>query len=600
MASIPRFCIIGPVLLVILLSALPGGTQALEITRSHAASAAPPDAAEALACPDVDGYLCRLSPGPDGLSGAGPLRTIDVYPNWPRVMSGRNNRGGVCVDLDGDGELETVYTGASSVYAWKLDGSLVAGWPRTTSGASDGAPAYGDVDGDGVGEIVVTTKIGTGNTGMLYVFNPDGSVPSPFPIALNGGATKTPTLGDVDGDGVLDIAVEERAYPIGYVCVYKGDGTELPGWPQPLDYVPGSAAAVGDITGDGIPEVVAESYYSIYAYDAQGNLLSGFPVTPGNSRVFSYASPVLADLDGDGQREILCGDHSTGSGNGAVHVLRSDGTPLPGWPRYTANWIYGPASVGDIDGDGDPDVAVGDQVLSGSPADYAYAWNAEGFPLPGFPIGPIWAINSQILLADLDGDDQVELMFDDNTSLNRYMGYNHDGTPMDGWPIYTNGTTFFINPLATDVDGDGELDLSGGGYLDGVGTSVYLWDAHVPVNAAKNYLTVLQYDPQHSGVYLGVDPAGVTPRGEGPGRVALAVGPNPFVGATTIRLAMAAPLGIYALDGRLVRELPPRAAGDAVVWDGRDARGQTLPAGAYWCVARGQGAEARRRVVLLR
>ncbi len=612
MVSMLRFVLCGCLLLAALLVAMPLEARALEIARADAAPAEVAIAGAVQAWPDVMGHTCRLVADPAALPGAEPARGIEVFPNWPQVLANRNQCGGVYGNLDGDVELEIVYAAGSSVRAWNIDGSVVPGWPRSTSGATNGAPAYGDVDGDGADEIVVATSIGTGNSGMLYVFNGDGTNQSPFPISLNGGATRTPALADVDGDDILDVIVEERAYPIGYVCVYKGDGTEMPGWPQPLDYVPASGVAVGDITGDGIPEIAAESYYSIYAYSAQGELLPGFPYTPGSNRVFSYSSPVLADLDGDGLREIICGDHSLSSGNGAIHVRRCDGTSLPGWPRYTSNWIYGPPSVGDIDGDGEPDVAVGDQVLSGSPADYVYAWDAQGMPLAGFPIGPIWAINSQILLADLDNDDQVELMFDDNTSLNQYLGYNHDGTPMDGWPIHTNGTTFYIYPFAADVDGNGELDLSGGGYLDGVGTNVYLWDANVLVNPAKNYLTVLGYDPQHTGVYLGVDPAGVRPHAADGSRLALAVHPNPFTGATAIRLTpgavadagdaseSAVALAIYGSDGRLVRNLPAAATTGAITWDGRDGSGRVLPAGAYWCVARGLGGEARQRLILLR
>ncbi len=562
------------------------------------------------ALPDVCGFIIRVdgtvetvwdSASPEAPGG----RSIEVYPNWPVPVYGSNDRGGVYANLDADEELEIIYTTGARIDAWNIDGSPVPGWPQFTTGSANGAPAYGDVDGDDEGEIVVSTRIGTGGSGMLYVYEADGSIAAPFPISLNGGATKTPALGDVDGDGVLDIVVEERLYPTGYVTVYKGDGTVAPGWPQQLDYVPGSAAAVGDITGDGIPEVVGESYYSIYAWDHLGNLLPGFPFTPGSSRVFSYSSPVLADLDGDGMREILAGDHSTGGGSGGrVHVLRSDGTPLPGWPRDTSYWIYGPPAVGDIDGDGSPDVAVGDQVLSGSPVDRVYAWDAQGVALPGFPIGPIWAINTQILLADLDGDDQVELMFDDNTSLSRYMGYNHDGTPMDGWPLPVQGTTFFINPFAVDIDGDGELDLSGGGKEDDT-TYYFLWDANVPLNPAKNYLTILQYGPHHDGVYRPEDPAAAPAPASTSGGPRLIAGPNPFSGRTVLRLAGAADatwsLDIYAIDGRLVRSWASDAGSSvSLVWDGRDREGRALPAGVYLCVGRAAGQRFEKGVVHLR
>jgi PKD repeat protein len=240
-----------------------------------------------------------------------------------------------------------------------------------------------------------------------------------------------------------------------------------------------------------------------------GNVLDGFPFAPGTDRVFSYSSPVLADLDGDGIREILAGDHSLALGNGAVHALKFDGSVLEGWPKYTAHWIYGPPAVGDIDGDGEPDVAVGDQVLAGSPSNRVYAWDKNGNNLSGWPSPFINAINNQILLADFDGDNMVELMWDDNTSNNVYIGYNHDGTPMDGWPLSLNGSSFFMNPFAADINNDGNLDVSGAsGNLSTNALDFYLWNADVPVDPASSPLTILQYNVRHDGVYT--DPSALS------------------------------------------------------------------------------------------
>ena len=428
---------------------------------------------------------------------------IVEYPGWPQQLDGDTQRGGIYCNLDDDDALEVIYTVGQKTYAWNIDGSLVPGWPVSLQFYAYGAPACGDIDGDSEIEIVVSTRTaGTGNSGKVFAFEKDGSSVLGFPITLGGGATKTPVLADLNGDDVLEIIIEERDYPDGYVGVYYGDGTPYPGFPVAMDYIPASSVAVGDITGDDIPEIVAASYYSIIAYDVSGNMLAGFPFTPGNDRVFSYSSPVLADLDGDGNREIIVGDHSLSAGNGAVHILQNDGSLFPGWPKYVSNWIYAPPSVGDINGDGILDIAIGDQVLSGSPSDKVYVWDKDGNFLPGWPTSPIWAINSQILLTDLDGDNEVELMWDDNTSVGIYLGYNHDGTPMEGWPLNVQGSTFFINPFATDINGDGILDLSGAGKdINNGDCSIYLWNANVAVNEEKSFLPVLQYNVQHDGVY---------------------------------------------------------------------------------------------------
>lgn len=432
------------------------------------------------------------------------LDQIEIYPNWPIQLVGNSSRGGIYCNLDEDIDLEIVYNVEQQVYAWNLDGSVVDGWPVTVQLFPDGAPAFGDIDGDGEGEIVVSTRsAGTANSGFLHAYHKDGSNVDGFPVTLVGGTTKTPVLADLNGDDIYEIILEERAWPDGYVGVYSGDGTTYPGFPVTLDYIPGSAVAVGDITGDNIPEIVAESYYSIYAIDVNGNVLDGFPFTPGNERVFSYSTPVLADLDGDGRREIIAGDHSSASGNGAVHILKYDGSVFPGWPQYTGYWIYGPPAVGDIDGDGSLDIAIGDQVLSGSPVSKVFAWDKDGNILPGWPTVPIWAINNQIIMADLDGDNAVELMWDDNTDAGVYLGYNHDGTPMADWPLTVMGSTFFMNPFVCDINDDGILDISGAGRnLTTSEVYFYVWNANVPVNLELAELPVLQYNVRHDGVYV--------------------------------------------------------------------------------------------------
>ena len=429
---------------------------------------------------------------------------VQVMSGWPVSAAGPTNRGGIYCNLDEDPELEIVYNIGNKVYAWNIDGSDVTGWPKSVSSSpSSGAPAYGDIDGDGFEEVVVSCQTpGTGNTGKVYAFERDGSTVTGFPITCAGGPTRTPVLADLEDDGTMEIIVELRNWPNGFVSVYHGDGTIKEGWPAAMDYIPASAVAVGDITGDGIPEIVAESYYKVWAFGINGDTIAGFPYTAGADRVFSYSSPVIANMDGLGPNEILVGDHNLASGNGAVHIIKSDGTAYQGWPKFVSHWIYGPVSVADINSNGILDVAVGDQVLSGSAMDYVYAWDKDGTALPGFPIGPIWAVNSQIVIADLDGDNMFELMFDDNTSSAIYNGYNHDGTMMEGWPINVTGTSFFINPFVTDIDGDGLLNINGGGYdQNGDKSYIYMWENGVPYNEEKSVLPVLQYNVRHTGVY---------------------------------------------------------------------------------------------------
>lgn len=430
-----------------------------------------------------------------------------LFPGFPVTQLGSTIEGSIFCNMDSDSEFEIVVCIGQATYAFNLDGSLVPGWPKSISQVPSGAPAFGDIDGDGEGEIVTGSYFGS-SAGYVYAYEKDGSSVTGFPVN-SGYVTRSATLADLNNDGAMEIIVSKRTYPTGQVAVYKGDGTMFSGWPQDISSVPAASAAVGDITGDNVPEIIFEAYNSLYVWDAGGNLLPGFPYNLPADNVTSYSSPVLADLNNDNINEIVFGIHQlSGALGGAIYVLNNDGTLFSGWPKYTAYWVYAPPSVGYIDGDNQPDIAVGDQVLSGSPVDRIYAWDKNGNLLPGFPVLNQNAINAQIILTDIDGDDLTELVFDDNTTAANGDGYyhalNHDGTPVPGWPLITHGTTFFQTPCITDINNDGVLDMIGGGttgFGSGATTDIYLWNTQLDYTVPEIQMPMFQYNTMHDGVF---------------------------------------------------------------------------------------------------
>jgi hypothetical protein len=532
------------------------------------------------------------------------LDSFPVFTGYPLHISGQSIEGGIVCNMDADPELEIVYGMGFTVQAWNLDGAPVPGWPKTVSSyAVEGAPAFGDIDGDGQGEIVVTNH-GVTSGGFIYAFRRDGSAVPGFPIN-HGYSSRTPVLADLNNDGAMEIIVNKRLYPVGEVWVYGGNGAVYPGWPKPIGHVPASSAAVGDITGDGVPEIVGESYTALYAWKANGDTLPGFPFFMPNGDVNSYSSPVLADIDNDGYRDIVFGTHVLGGG-GFVYVLKKDGSQLPNWPKTTGNWIYGPPAVGYIDADTLLDIAVGDQVLSGVPADYLFAWNRNGIALQGFPIGPLNAINNQVAIADLDNDGMMELMIDDNTTAGIYLAYNHDGTPLAGWPITTTGTTFFNMPCLTDVNRDGVLDIVGAAREGSTSTftNVYLWNTGIEYNRNKVTIPVWQYNNQHDGVYR--DPTIVNVSGSDPelasGFHLLQNYPNPFNPTTTVVFSVGThgftSLQVFDVLGRevttLVNETKPAGTYEAS-WDAT-----RFGSGVYYYRFSAGGATTTKKMLLMK
>jgi hypothetical protein len=531
----------------------------------------------------------------DGHTFKNVTMNADSFPNftgYPVHLQYYSSEGGaVFCNMDSDSDLEIVFDMGHTVYALKKDGSSVTGWPKTISGYFRSAPAFGDIDGDGQGEVVATSDNLSGN-GYIYAYKKDGSTVPGFPVN-SGYSFRTPVLGDVNNDGKMEIIVNKTIGSAGQIWIYKGDGTVLSGWPKPVSSYPSSSCAVGDIDGDNQPEIIAESYTAIYAWKANGDSLAGFPYFLPGSNTLSYSSPVLADLDNDGKREIIFGTHIL-SGGGSVFVLKYDGTVMTGWPQSTSSWVYGPPAVGYIDSDNQLDIAVGDQILSANPTDFVYAWKKDGTPLSGFPTGPFNAVNDQILLGDINNDNVQELIFDDNSTdaqgHGKYLCYQGNGLPLSGWPIITTGTTFFNTPCIFDIDHNSILDITGQA-IENISTNpytnVYLWNTGYAFVATNIQIPMWQYNSRHNGVYGDNDLLGVSPIiGSIPDKFNLHQNfPNPFNPATVISYDVPktshVKLIVYDMLGReletLVNEVKP-AGSYNVSWNAN-----RYSSGVYFC-----------------
>ncbi len=358
-----------------------------------------------------------------------------AVPGWPVQLNYYIWSSPAAGDIDGDGEMEIVCTSRNNtngnsgeLYAFKLDGTLCAGFPVVQAGGGTNNVSLFDLDNDGDLEILVNVR--NHPQGWVYIFDGDGTVYPNFPqeldyipgagisagditgdgipeiIALsyhklhvfdlsgnllpgfpleNPGYTYSysqPIIYDLDGDGLNDIIWGGCAASAGAVFAVRHDATSLPGWPQTTNYWIFGTVSLGDVDQDGAIDVVVGDQVSsgtpanqIYAWNAAGNPVAGFPAGPTNA---IYAQIGIADLDGDGFVELMIDDNNFGFGYDAYN---HDGTHCADWPLpcgtvWSSTTMQITPVFGDVDNDGFLEIIGAATDIMGWVVE-CYLWNTD-------------------------------------------------------------------------------------------------------------------------------------------------------------------------------------------------------------------------------
>ena len=392
--------------------------------------------------------------GLTGPTGFGAATNFDAGPFPFSVAIG---------DLNGDGKPDLVTTNDCSATVSVLLGTGATG--PTGFGAATPIPvagvscvffvAIGDLNGDGKLDLAVANE-NNANVSVLL-----GNGTGGFGAAVNYGVGTFPqflAIGDLNGDGTPDLSVANAGS--NNLSVLLGSTITLGTFGAAVNYGVGTApfsVAIGDLNGDGAPDLVTTNN----GIDRVSVLL-GSTITPGT---FGVATPfavgsqpdcvAIGDLNGDGKPDLAVGNGN--SSNVSVLLNSTVFSPRGGFSATTAVAVgINPQSVaiGDLNRDGKPDLAVAE--ASGS---VSVLLGTGGGAFGAATIVPVGTSLGSVAIGDLNRDGKPDLAVANDTGSIVWVLLGTGGGAFGGASSFGVGSQPRSVAIG-DLNGDGKLDLA--------------------------------------------------------------------------------------------------------------------------------------------
>ena len=391
--------------------------------------------------------------------GAGAVVPLADEPAWESEDEDYAT-GGMLWDLDGDGYVDLVVGNGNDMdeekdavfYNRRGELERAASW-RSADLGYDGHLDMGDVDADGDLDVVITGFL-TPHLEQLY--RNDGGRLTTSPVWMNADADDSFScaLGDVDGDGDLELATISGYFDPAPVRLYANNGgvwEEHASWFTPKAY---NANDVGwcDVDGDGDLDLATAGHGEpCYLFENDGGVLRKTPSWR-TGVITEFNQLTFGDVDGDGWRDMVVSDNS----GGRFLVYMNEAGVLATSFAWSAPLRYASCvKLADVDGDGDLDLAAGGwwspiQVYENANGAFGAAPAWSYYPRSGALVGEqaVWGDvdNDGLRFVDAeryDGDGTRKLWYLEHRPLHAFTYVRVDGRtlepgefcfhPEDGW-----------------------------------------------------------------------------------------------------------------------------------------------------------------------
>lgn len=308
-------------------------------------------------------------------------------------------------DADGDGVLDLYDATFWPHVVLQEAGRLVAPTPISDVGAD--RVTLADLDGDGYPDAILGDGLLLGGGGFaLLRGGPDGGF-APFASSTTSTARSPIAVGDIDGDGDIDLVYAG----IGTIVLRRnhGDGTFAPEEPFSVDSPGAPAPALADLDGDGDLDLVVAfglelpGAVQVYWNDGHGAFRSGPTLTAGGDP----SVPVVGSITGSERPDIVVPNRFDGTlsvfqGHADGSFTRFATLSTPGSPTAVL--------IADVTQDGRPDLIAGGLGPSTTFSPWLRIYPGLDHGL-GAPIAlPTSTAPSDLAVADLDSDGRRDLL----------------------------------------------------------------------------------------------------------------------------------------------------------------------------------------------